>query len=353
MPFQVPSLADARRLVRDHMAARLPGAESAPGNSRIRVLGDAIAALAHLVFLYVTWLSRQFLPDTAEREWLDRHADIWLGGRKPAAYAEGSVTVTGLSGTVIPEGTRLASTSAIEYETTEPIMVGVAPTPLPIRAVTPGAAGNRDTGAVLSFSTAVPGVDGTATVVTLTGGADAENDDDLRDRVLARIRKPPMGGCKYDYEAWALEVPGVTRAWCAPLEMGIGTVTVRVMLDDLRADNGGFPLVQDIEAVTAHLDVKRPVAVKDFFVLGPIPHQIDLTITGLAVDDAATRAAIEASLRRMLRDRAVPGQTIYRSWVGEAVSIAAREEHHELVFTTTPMPSPGHMAVLGTISFSG
>jgi uncharacterized phage protein gp47/JayE len=72
-------------------------------------------------------------------------------------------------------------------------------------------------------------------VVQLTGGTDQETDDELRLRVLTRIRQPPMGGDADDYVAWALAVPGVTRAWCSPLEMGIGTVTVRVMCDDLRA----------------------------------------------------------------------------------------------------------------------
>ena len=37
-----------------------------------------------------------------------------------------------------------------------------------------------------------------------------------------------------------------TRAWCRPLEMGIGTVTVRVMFDELRADDDGFPSYEDL-----------------------------------------------------------------------------------------------------------
>jgi hypothetical protein len=53
----------------------------------------------------------------------------------------------------------------------------------------------------------------------------------------------------------------------------------------------------------------------------------------------------------MLFRRAAPGQTIYRSWVEEAVGSALGEEHHELTFDTTPMPSLGHMAVLGTVYF--
>jgi hypothetical protein len=53
----------------------------------------------------------------------------------------------------------------------------------------------------------------------------------------------------------------------------------------------------------------------------------------------------------MLFARAVPGQMIYRSWVDEAISQAVGEDHHTLVFDNTAMPSPAHLAVLGTIIY--
>ncbi|RAI33871.1 hypothetical protein, partial [Rhodoplanes roseus] len=87
---------------------------------------------------------------------------------------------------------------------------------------------------------------------------------------------------------------------------------------------------------------------------------------GLTYDDAATRAAIIAALKTMERGQAVqlaggrrewragrsaPGQTMYRSWVDEAISQAVGEDHHELAFVSAPMPSPGHMPMLGTVTF--
>ena len=356
MPWSTPTLATVRRLVRDGIAAKLPGADANIQNSVLRVLADVKAGVAHLVLLYVDWIAKQFLPDTAEKEWLDRHGQIWLGGRKAATYAEGSATVTGIAGTILPSGTVMAGGNGIEYQTIEAITVGSGATAVAVRALTPGVAGNLDAGASLALTGAVAGVDGSATVVLIRGGVDVESDDDLRARVLLRIRQPPMGGCKTDYEAWALAVPRVTRAWCSPLEMGMGTVTLRVMCDALRADADplvdGFPLSEDIEAVAAYLDLVRPVAVKDFFVEAPIPQAIDFTITGLATDSSAVRAAIAASVKAMLRDRATPGQTIYRSWLDEAISAAVGEDHHELTFSTTAMASAGHMAVIGTVTYA-
>ena len=46
-----------------------------------------------------------------------------------------------------------------------------------------------------------------------------------------------------------------------------------------------------------------------------------------------------------------PGQTMYRSWVDEAISQALGEISHELVYETQIMPAPGYMPVIGTILY--
>lgn len=366
MPFEVPTLQEARAIARDYVSAKLPGSELAPPNSRMRVISDNNAGLAHLNFLFLQWLSLQFLPDTAEREWLDRHANIWLGGRKAASYASGTVSLTGTAGVVVPSGTQLfLSIEGVAYQTTADITLGAGATAAPVVALTAGKIGNAAAGTSLGLTTALSGVDGYATVVAMSGGADAESDDDLRARVLFRIQQPPMGGDADDYVRWALEVPGVTRAWCAPNEMGIGTVTVRFMMDSLRASAdpiaNGFPTGDDVAAVQAHLDLKRPVTVKDFFVVAPIPEPVDFTITGLETDVSATRAAIAASVAAMLKDKArpsfalngvlQPAQTIYREWVSAAISAASGVDYFELTMTDHVMPGNGCMAVLGTITY--
>jgi uncharacterized phage protein gp47/JayE len=351
LPWTTPSLDDVRKQNRDYITARLHSAAMIP-NSVLRVLSDANAGLAFLVLLYIDWLSRQLLPDTAETEWLDRHAAIWLpnGGRKPATFASGSGTVTGINGTYLPQATQLSSQTGVLYETTEQITVGSSPTPVTIRAVDPGIAGNLDEGSSLAFVSAIPGVDGNVTIVTMDGGVDVETDDELRERVLQRIQQPPMGGAQYDYVAWAMQVPGVTRAWAAP-EQGAGTITVRFLMDDLRADDDGWPTPADILAVDTYIEQKRPVTVKDCYVMAPIKQFLEMTILDLVTDDEATRAAIEDSIQKMLFINAAPGQTIYRSWVDEAISNAIGEDHHTLVFDDAVMPAPGYMAVLGTILY--
>ena len=162
-----------------------------------------------------------------------------------------------------------------------------------------------------------------------------------------------------DYVAWALSVAGVTRAWCSPLEMGMGTVTVRFMCDDLRASNGGFPNASDVAAVQAFLDTVRPVAVKDIFVAAPTPQPISLAIRNLDNDTTALRTAIAASIRAMLVQRSAPAyalngigqsaQTIYAAWVSEAISGTAGVTSFDLIMNDAVMPNNGAIATLGSI----
>lgn len=364
MPWSTPNLKTVRSIVRDDIRSSLPGADASVPNSVLRVMSDAQGALCHLTLQYVDWLAAQLLPDSAEMEWLDRHADIWLvnadgsTGRKMATYAVGTASFTGEQGAVVPAATKLEANPAglptlIGYETIEDIrLLGFEPTTARIRALDAGAQGNLQPDTSLSISPTILNVDTTATVLELTGGVDTEGDEVLRIRVLERIREPPHGGAQHDYVRWAKAVPGVTRAWCAPNEMGIGTVTVRFMMDVLRADRGGFPIGSDIAIVEAYLDTVRPVAVKDLFVVGPIPQPIDIFVDELVPDTESMRAAITQNVNDMLLLRASPGTTIFAAWKYHAIMETPGVESFRLTVNADDvMPSPGHMAVLGDISF--
>jgi uncharacterized phage protein gp47/JayE len=355
MPWATPSLKDVRKLTRDYVTAQL-GAVALIPNSVLRIMADAMSGLAHLTLLYLDWLSKQMLPDTAETEFLDRHGNIWLTnadgskGRKDATYAEGTVGLTGTNGIVVPNGTRLVYGN-VPYQTTEEVTLGVATTNVQIVALEAGLVGNIADGESMSVSDVIPGLDRQATVVRVDGGVDRESDEQLRERVLFRIQNPPMGGDAADYVIWARSVPGVTRAWAAP-EMGPGTITVRFLMDDLRADNHGLPNGDDLATVKAYIDIQRPVTVKDAHVLAPIPLYYSITITELDDDSQAVRGRIEQSIKAMEVQRSKPNQTMYRSWVDEAISGAVGEDHHELDFETTEMPAPGYMPFIDTINYA-
>ena len=366
MPWVTPSLAQIRSTTRANVLAGLRAASMIP-NSVTRVVSDAMSGLAWLCLLYVDWLALQLLPDTAETIWLDRHANIWLVnsdgtiGRKAATFAQGTVTATGTAGAPVPAGTIISDTLSNQYQTTAAVTIGSGPTSLSVLATTSGAAGNQAAGTTLGFQAAIPNVNGNVTVVAISGGTDQENDDDLRTRVLMRIQQPPMGGDDSDYVQWTLAVPGVTRAWASPQEMGIGTMTVRFMMDELRAGTAGFPLSSDVAAVAAYLNTVRPVTVLDLYVEAPVPQPINFGVTGMVPDDIGTQAAVAANVVTMLTLKAapqsstdgitVPATTIYAAWVSDAILNTAGVVSFDLVMTDAVMPGPGSLAQLGNISW--
>src|SRR5262245_39660670 len=174
-----------------------------------------------------------------------------ITSRSAAVSIGRRIAVAGVS---VPLGMELVSASGQHSETLDWLVLSNDPTPVVVRALQAGAAANLPAGTQLSLATPISGVS-LVEVVDLRGGTEQETDAQLRARV-----------------------PSVTRAWCAPLEMGPGTATLRFMCDALRADNNGFPTVEDVQIVTDYLDSKRPVAVKDFFCEAPIPEPIDFTL---------------------------------------------------------------------------
>jgi uncharacterized phage protein gp47/JayE len=357
MPWKTPTLKEVRTYTRDYVLAQL-GAKAMVPNSVLRIMSDAMSGLSHLVLLYIDWLSKQLLPDTAETEWLDRHGQIWLvnadgsKGRKAATYAHGDLLFTGVTGIIVPSGTLLGAASGIQYQTTADATMGDSGAIASAVSLTAGIQGNLPDGQSIGLTSPLTNVDASATTYgDMTGGADTETDDELRERILRRIQQPPMGGAQYDYEAWALAVPGVTRAWAAP-EQGVGTITVRFLMDDLRASDDGWPTPEDVRTVANYIDSKRPVTVKDCFVLAPIKEFIDVTIANLVPDTTNVRGAIEQSIRDMLFAKAMPGQTIFAAWISYAIMNAQGVQEFNLVTDEDYlMPSLGHMAVLETILF--
>jgi uncharacterized phage protein gp47/JayE len=359
MPWTTPTLRDTRRLTRDYVLSQL-GAKAMIPNSTLRIMSDAMSALANLAYLYLDWLAKQLLPDTAETVWLGRHGVIWLTnadgskGRKAATYAHGTVEFVNQSGTpgaIVPIGSLMTGGNGVQYQTITAGEIGSGGLgTADAVALTAGTVGNLPNGDAMSLNPAIPGIDTAMLLGDMGGGFDTETDDQLRERILFRIQNPPMGGDQADYVAWAMAVPGVTRAWAA-CEIGPGTMTVRFLMDDTYPDNYGLPTQADIEMVYDYVNSKRPVTVVDCFVMAPILFFYDITIRNLTNNDPTVRARIETSIKDMEFARSKPGQTMYRSWVDEAISQAVGEETHELDFETTPMPAPGNMPVLGTVLY--
>lgn len=307
-----------------------------------RVYSRVLAGASHELHGHLQALLQQVIYDTAEDEYLKRWASLWGITQKPAEYASGTVTATGAG--AIPVGTLYRRADGAEFEVTDDV---TAPGAVPVQAVVPGAAGNTVAGSSLSLMTPIAGVVTAAVVVELANGSDIEEVSALRARFLARVRRAPNGGDRYDYVTWALQVPGVTRAWVFPQELGPGTVTVRFVRD---GDASPIPDAGEVAAVVAYLEEVRPVTAQ-VHVFAPAAVPLNFTID-LTPASAAVKAAVTASLADLLQREAAPGATILLSHIREAVSIAAGEVDHVIVAPAANVThTTGQMATMGTITW--
>jgi uncharacterized phage protein gp47/JayE len=185
-----------------------------------------------------------------------------------------------------------------------------------VRAVDAGIVGNIGTGVRLRFISPVIGVSDTVVVLDpgISGGTDQESVERLRQRVIRSYRLVPDGGNGDDYVTWALEVPGVTRAWCRPHFMGLGTVGVFFMRDD---DLNPVPDEQACATVKAYIERQRPVT--ELYVVAPKPRAIDFDIR-LSPDDEATRTAVVENLSDLLEREGALGVTVLESHLRQAIS---------------------------------
>lgn len=278
------------------------------------VLGAVWGGAVHTLYGYLDWLSKQLSGMTSEIEALTREAAKYGIVPVPAAFATGNVTATGApDGTPIPINTILRLDAATSYRVTTGQVIAAGTATLPVVAVLAGVAANIPAGTSLTFESPIAGITSIATVAVgdIADGVDQEGLEELRARYLLRLREPPEGGADQDYEAWALAVPGVTRAWVYPLENGLGTVVVRFVEDGNLVSI--FPDVGAVAAVQAAEDAQRPIT-SAVTAVAPTNLAVAFTIH-VVPDNADTRTAIAAELADLLTRVAEPGDGVARGKV--------------------------------------
>lgn len=184
--------------------------------------------------------ARQTDPLTADGGALDALAALRGISRKPAAHAAGELTFTRAPGTAgeipIPAGTACAAPDGRVYLTAAAgsIPAWEASATLAARAALAGRGGNAAAGSVTLPRRPVAGVAAVENGAPFAGGADAEEDDSLRRRLLAAWVNPANGvngeSCRAAAEAWPGVGSAAVRAGDSP-----GSIAVHVAADGAQA----------------------------------------------------------------------------------------------------------------------
>ena len=308
----------------------------------IRVLAGA----SHELYSAVEYGRKQLFTETAESSYLERRGRLFDIYRKEATKATGTVAFDWSSPVAITQGTVIQTTDGYQYELTEDVHNDGTAT---VQALIAGATYNIEQGTEFALVSAISGVSGATATTAITGGTDAEDDESLRARVLERTQNPPRTGTAEDYVQWAHEVAGVTRAWCFPREMGIGTVTVRFMTDGLTED--GFPTAEKIAEVQAYLESKADVLAV-IYAVAPVAQSVNFTLS-ITPDNVTMRQRAEQALKELFFNEAVPGGKIYLSHINAAISAVSEEEDHVIVSPAADITADSnvYMLTLGSVTW--
>ena len=349
MAFERPTLDQIQQRAYADFRAELPGDEPTIRLTTEYAFVAALAGMSHLKHGRIDYAIRQQFPDTADSEGLDRWASVWGVPRQQPQKATGTVTTTGVPASSIPAGTQISSPQDdLLYEVTALTAIAASgDASVPVQALEPGAAYNKQIKTILQFTSPPAGVnsevvvEGVATNDGIQGGTDLESDEVLQGRVLARIQGGKLIGKPGDWVQWALQVSGVTRAWESAGFLGAGSVGVFFVTDDNPISAVPAPIV--VTNVQTFLDQEAPLPVTN---VATAPADVPLSLTiGLTPDTADIRSAVESEIEDMLLRESTPlGFTLTTVVIEQAIQRAVGEGTFNLT-----SPSTNQTYTLGNI----
>lgn len=309
----------------------------------------AISAAIYGLYQYARdFLAKQANPLTATGSYLTLWARVYDVPQKRAVPAAGFIRAVGLPGTALSSGLEFRRGDIRYRLEASGVVEASGSVLLAASAVAVGASGNAEHGELLAQVTPVAGI-AAVEIDEMSGGADDEEEEDWRARIIKRIQNPPHGGAPADYELWALEVPGVAQAWCTRTPQGAGTVGLSFMLDT------GFPVLADANRVRAHIeDRTRGPAADDLIIDLLTARTVNVTLTDVLPATPDVYDAIKLSLQELFHRVRKPGAAFPLSHLREAISIAAGEHDHVLTAPTSiPTPDADEILTLGTVTING
>lgn len=241
------------------------------------------------------FLKRQMFPTTATGEYLDKHAEMRGLKRKPAIKASGKLMFyverpLSYSFTV-PKGTVCAvSDGGLRYVTDEDTVLPVNESFVMVKAHAENGGSeynipvNRVTSIVTYFSEAIS-VNNSS---IFGGGASAESDEALRERITESYYNPSNGDNEEYYRRIALGVDGVYSVGIKPLAQGTGTVGIYIAgraskcsdevvsaLQQEMNDKKGINISVSVENATlTGVVIKLSISVKDGYYADDVKSQV-------------------------------------------------------------------------------
>lgn len=330
MSLSTPSTAAVAANILAQIEASLGQAAPLLPKAFMRVLAAAIAGVFILVYKYAGFILLQmFVSSASAQETVVNGRTIiplveWgrlvgVGDPTPATRAELliDVTVTVQTGVLAAGSQLLFSSTGVTYVTVSSVELDAATVQVIIRAASDqsggggvGVIGNLSPADIVSFASPLPNVARDAVVDSqVVTGANAEETEVYRQRILDRFQRRPQGGAYADYRVWGEEGAGILNIYPYTSTTN-GEIDVFVEATVASSGNDdGIPTAPQLAEVVSLIELdenglasRRPggAAVN---VLAITRTAFDVEIAGLLPDLADTRTSIEDAVDEFLRTR--------------------------------------------------
>lgn len=354
MAFTRLTIKQLYQRIKSDMEARLTGDVKIPPTSMLSVAAFGMAGGSYLVQGFLEWIYKQILPDLADETGIGRWSTILKVPRKSEEFTTGYVAFTGTAATVVPSGTQVQNGAGLAYDTQASFTIGTD-TQVEVVAIEAGAAWNDTTG--MEVVSPASGVDDTVTIVSgFADGQDLETFDNWVVRILQRLQNPPSSGTPPDYVRWALEMTGVTYAWCFAAEDWNGAGTVGVAVSDTDHDQLSQSFLDN--TVEPYIEALKPAPAKITY-YSPTPIVVDYQIS-ITPNITDTQDAITTNMQELFDADSEPAGSILISRANNAVSSSAVGDYEITGIDVDGVPvAVGNVAAtiaqvqqLGTLTFS-
>ena len=174
-----------------------------------------------------------------------------------------------------------------------------------------GAKGNVAAGAITIIPMSIPGITRVTNAKATYDGFDEETDDELRERLLFKVRQPATSGNINDYIEWGTSVEGVGHITVVPLWNGNGTVKLLV------TDSNGQPASPDLlSRVTEKVESMHPIGA-DVSVIAP--SVLGLTIALTPTKGGGDADAIKKVLNKYFLSKQYTEKKVSYAKVGQLI----------------------------------
>lgn len=244
-------------------------------------------------------------PQYAWDEWLDLHGQQVHLQRQEAQYASGSITITGTVGAEIAAGTMFCTPAtdnspALEFATDDDCTIGEDGTAtISVTAVEAGTQSNVAAKTICIMAKPDKAVSGVINDEAVTGGTEAESNDDYYDRIAAEYANSMTYlGNDSDYVRWAKEAGAGD---CIVVGAADGPGTVKLVLIDRNGQPANETLLEEVYnyIVSPNDRTARllPTACAKLSCVAATTIKITYECTGLSLDDTTDEEQVKKDFK--------------------------------------------------------